>query len=65
MWSKGAGSLSAVNWGGGGAKYFFPGPKCPPRLSEGGEWGVGSVVVDFRFFWGGCPDFLSRGTKTL
>ena len=21
-------------WGGGGAKYFFSGPKCPPRQSR-------------------------------
>ena len=31
---RGAGRVSAVNWriwGGGGAKYFFSGPKCPPR----------------------------------
>ena len=30
---RGAGKVSAANWGiwGGGAKYFFSGPKCPPR----------------------------------
>ena len=31
---RGAGRVSAANWGfwgGGGAKYFFSGPKCPPR----------------------------------
>ena len=31
---RGAGRVSAANWGfweqGGGAKYFFSGPKCPP-----------------------------------
>ena len=32
---KGAGRVSAGNSGGwGGAKYFFSGPKCPPRLSN-------------------------------
>ena len=31
----GAGRVSAGNlgdWGGGGARYFFSGPKCPPRF---------------------------------
>ena len=27
---RGAGRVSAGNLGGGGAKYFFSGPKCPP-----------------------------------
>ena len=30
---RGAGRVSAANWGswgGGGTKYFFSGPKCPP-----------------------------------
>ena len=32
-----AGTVSAANWGiwGGGAKYFFSGPKRPPRLNFG------------------------------
>ena len=32
--------MSAANWGmgGRGAKYFFSGPKCPPRLDNGNEW---------------------------
>ena len=31
-----AGRVSAVNWGlgGGGAKYFFSGPKCPPSFAR-------------------------------
>ena len=28
---EGAGRVFAGNWRGGGAKYFFSGPKCPPR----------------------------------
>ena len=32
-------------------------------FSEGQEWGVGSVVVDFAFL--GRPDFPSRGPQTL
>ena len=28
---RAAGRVSAANWGGGGAKYFFSGPQCPPR----------------------------------
>ena len=33
---RGAGRVSAANWGigGRGAKYFFSGPKCPPRRSN-------------------------------
>ena len=33
---RGAGRVSAANWGiwGGGAKYFFGGPKCPPRFGQ-------------------------------
>ena len=29
--------MSAANWGigGGGAKYFFSGPKCPPSYKIG------------------------------
>ena len=30
-------------------------------VSEGREWGVGSVVVESAFL--GCPDFQSRGPK--
>ena len=32
-----AGRVSVANWrigGGGGAKYFFPGPKCPPSFEK-------------------------------
>ena len=31
--------MSAANWGilGGGAKYFFSGPKCPPRKGVAGS----------------------------
>ena len=31
---RGAGSVSAADWGigWGGAKYFFSGPKCPPSI---------------------------------
>ena len=34
-WGRGAGRVSAANrgiGGGGGAKYFFSGPKCPPSF---------------------------------
>ena len=30
---RGAGRVSAANWGiGGGLNFFFSGPKCPPRV---------------------------------
>ena len=35
-----------------------------PLISEGREWGVGSVLVGFRVFLG-RPDFPSTGPKTI
>ena len=32
---KGAGGCLQKIWGGGGAKYFFSGPRCPPSLTFG------------------------------
>ena len=33
---RGGRRVSAANWGiGGGAKYFFSGPKCPPSFPKG------------------------------
>ena len=31
---EGEGHQGECLWGGGGAKYFFSGPKCPPSLGS-------------------------------
>ena len=42
---RGAGRAPAGNFGGGGAKYFFSGPKCPPRGTSRPEGALERVTT--------------------
>ena len=54
----GAGRVSAANWefggGGGVAKYFFSGPKCPPS----------GVFPTFQLLMNSCISFEARNPRT-
>ena len=45
--------------GGGGAKYFFSGPKCPPSLVIRGRL---VPNASWMFFWGGTPTWSCKNT---
>ena len=51
--------MSAANWGirGGGAKYFFSWPKCPPSLGAGNGF---LVLLFFKVLCSACDPLCCK-----
>ena len=66
MGGRGAGRVFVGNWGGGGPKYFFSGPKFPPSSGCGTEGAQFYLLFRFSgpFFSRSEASFFSLKTCT-